>query len=472
MSVRNRDDVCGMVVANNLCIGCGLCASICPHNNLRIEFNELGEYIALKQGEKCPDSCELCLKVCPFAVADQDEDTLGNELFANVSGMKHRPETGYYLDSLVGYSTIGGHRENGASGGMATWMLETLLKENMVDYVACVSPTQEANRLYKYVLVSEPEQVRSCSRSCYYPVETSEVIKHILSNEGRYAIIGLPCFCKAIRLAMQVSPKLRGRVKFVLGLTCGQTKSKSFAEYICALGGGDPNCLYQFIFRVKDPGHPASDYGMKSVCRTGTNQIYENVSFWTDGVAPPIWCNRYFTPNPCNFCDDLFAEVADVCFMDAWLSEYSSDWRGHNIVLVRSERLRSLFKSSTEEGSLFLKKLNINDVILSQQGGLDMKRGEMRERYHLAKKAGQLVPKKRIHLCRPRVSFGKRRFVKITWIISEKSGKEWILAKKQLPDFHKRFKPYIIRLRRAELFDRVSRVPEGIVRRLRRILRV
>jgi coenzyme F420-reducing hydrogenase beta subunit len=470
MTVRNQHNVCEIVVANNLCVGCGLCVTICPHNNLRIEFNERGEYIASKQAKKCPDPCGVCLKICPFAVEEQNEDTLGNELFASISGMKHTPETGYYLDSLVGYSTIGGHRVNGASGGLATWTLEMLLKENMVDYVACVSPTHEPGRLFKYVLVSEPKQVRTCSRSCYYPVETSAIIKHILSNEGRYAIIGLPCFCKGIRLAMQLNPKLQGRVKFVLGLACGQTKSKSFAEYICALGDGDPNCLDQFTFRVKDPSRPASDFGMKSVCRTGTKQVYENVVFWTEGIAP-IWCDRYFTLNSCNFCDDLFAEVADVCFMDAWLPEYSSDWNGHSIVLVRSKRLCSLFKGSAEEGSLLLKNLNISDVILSQQGVLCTKRDEMRERYHLAKKAGLLVPKKRIHLCRSRLSFGRKRVAKLTWLISKKSGNEWILAKKRLADFHKRFDPYIIRLRRAELFDRVSRIPMGMVRRLRRVLR-
>ena len=60
------------VVANNLCIGCGLCAAICPGQNLRIELNEFGEYVAREQDSSCPDTCSMCLDVCPFY--DQSEN--------------------------------------------------------------------------------------------------------------------------------------------------------------------------------------------------------------------------------------------------------------------------------------------------------------------------------------------------------------------------------------------------------------
>lgn len=33
-------------------------------------------------------------------------------------------------------------------------------------------------------------------------------------------------------------------------------------------------------------------------------------------------------PRACNYCDDVFAECADVTCMDAWLPEYSQDHRG------------------------------------------------------------------------------------------------------------------------------------------------
>ena len=251
-SITGHKNVCTEVVGKNLCIGCGICASICPHENLKIEFNKFGEYNAFETGNICDEKCHLCLDVCPFYNNKDNEDVLGKKLFAETPGIKHTPETGYYIDAFVGYSSVKSHRENGASGGLATWTLEKLLTDNLVDHVACVSPNNDFEKLFKFKICNTTREVRECSRSCYYPVETSEFIKHILQHEGRYAIIGLPCVCKAVRLATQVNPKLKSRIKFVLGLVCGQMKSKFFAEYICALGGGDPHSLNGITFRIKD----------------------------------------------------------------------------------------------------------------------------------------------------------------------------------------------------------------------------
>jgi coenzyme F420-reducing hydrogenase beta subunit len=456
------ENVLESVVSNNLCIGCGMCAGICP-------FNEFGEYVSRKQGGRCPDTCNVCLKVCPFSAQPENEDTLGTKLFANVPGIKHTPETGYYLENFVGYSTVHDHRANGASGGLATWILETLLNENLVDQVACVSPTKVTEKLFKFAICSSPEDIRKCSRSCYYPVEISEMIQHILSNEGRYAIVGLPCVCKAIRLAMQLNPKLQDRVKFVLGLTCGQTKSKFFAEYICALGGGDPKYLEQFTFRVKEPRRPASDFGMKFICQTGKNPPREGVVFWSEGIDQ-IWNHRYFTPNACNFCDDVFAELADICFMDAWLPEYFPNWRGHSIVLVRGNALVEVLEESINNGSLSAKKLNIREVVKSQLGVLHSKRGDISRRIRLSEKDGQITPKKRLSLCDVKLSPGRKHLIRAQYLISRKSREEWFVAKRDLPGFLTKMKPYIIRLRIALFLEKLGRAPRGIMRRLRRFL--
>ena len=42
-----------------------------------------------------------------------------------------------------------------------------------------------------------------------------------------------------------------------------------------------------------------------------------------------------FQVNACNYCDDIFAETADVAFGDGWLPEYKMDWQGTNVVVSR-----------------------------------------------------------------------------------------------------------------------------------------
>ena len=442
-NITGYKNVCTEIVGKNLCIGCGICASICPCDNLKIEFNRFGEYNAFETGNLCDEKCHLCLDVCPFYNNKDNEDSLGKKLFAETPGIKHTPETGYYLDAFVGYSGIKSHRENGASGGLATWTLEELLTDNLVDHVACVSPNNDPEKLFKFKICNTPEEVRECSRSCYYPVETSEVIKHILSHKGRYGIIALPCMCKAIRLAMQLIPKLKRRIKFMSGLVCGQTKSKFFVEHICALGGGDPHYLKQVTFRIKDPSRPASNFGMKFVCENGTNPSREGVVFWTEGMNR-IWFDRYFTLNACNFCDDVFAETADVSFMDAWLPEYVTDGKGHSIVLTRNREINRLFLSECNNKRV-VKAISISTTISSQSSVLFDERCLIGGRYSRARRAGlptRPIRSGLVRLCR----YDQRLEAGIKLRISQESPNQWISSGKDIKRFRKRMKGLTVRL--------------------------
>lgn len=432
-NITGHKNVCTEVVGKNLCIGCGLCAGICPRENLRIEFNRFGEYNALQIGNRCGEQCDLCLRVCPFYNNNDNEDTLGRKLFAGTPGIKHTPETGYYIDAFVGYSNVKSHRKNGSSGGLATWTLEKLLTNNLVDHVACVSPNGDPEKLFRFKICDTPEEVRECSRSCYYPVETSEVIRHILQHERRYAIIGLPCVCKAIRLAMQLSPKLQRRIKFVLGLVCGQTKSKFFAEYICAMGGGDPYSLSGITFRIKDSNRPASDFGLKWACSDGANQAGEGVVFWTEDMNR-IWRDRYFTLNGCNLCDDIFAELADGSFMDAWLSPYRNDNRGHTIVLISNKDLLDLIENPDSRKALRLDHLPIDQVIQSQMSVIFEKRKAISERLARCDREGLAAPVKRVSK-EKKLRCDSRLEIRTRLIISQRSPNSWLRCGKRIPAF-------------------------------------
>jgi len=398
------DSICAGVVAHDLCIGCGLCAGVCPQKTLEMRFNEFGEYVAVDVKGTCSKDCDICLRVCPFSDQVENEDALAEKIFADIPDIEHRTETGYYLSSLVGYSNLNGHRANGASGGLATWTLETLLKKDLVDFVACVSPAKEPDRLFKFVVCDTPEEVRGSSKSCYYPVETSEIVRHIVNRKGSYGVIGLPCVIKALRLAMQVHTKLRQRIKFLLGLVCGQAKSRFFAEYICSLGRGNPRHIKKITFRIKDNNRPASDYGLRFVC--GNNHQAgkpEGTVFWTEGMDR-VWCSRYFTPNACNYCDDLFSELADISFMDAWLPEYTSESAGTNLVIIRNPKLQSLFQKASEAGEIQVDVIDIESVIKSQRRALIAKRNDLAKRLAVRKKLKQQVPEKRV------LPLGKMKF--------------------------------------------------------------
>jgi len=448
-----RSAILSSVVDHDLCIGCGVCAAMCPDNTLEMQFNRFGECNPITIGD-CSKECGICLKVCPFADSDENEDTIGKRLYGGIPGIQYRPETGYYLNSYVGYSEK--HRQNSASGGVATWLLTTLLTENVVDHVICVAPTGDSYRLFAFQIFDTPEDVRSGAGSAYYPVELSGVIRQVLEIPGRYAITGLPCFIKAIRLAQKKNSKLRDRIVVTVGLTCGQLKSRQFTEYIAALAGVRGK-VTGVRYRGKSLDQPASNFYFSLTTLDGV----ESRIFWNEGIAE-VWTNRWFTPNACNYCDDIFAECADVTCMDAWLPEYSKDSRGTSLFLVRSPLVQEMVAQG--RGGC-LNPIPVEQVLQSQGGVVEVKRQHLMYRIYLGQEKGSKVPEKRVAPKRLGNPFLRQEvFLKDQMQFASKDL--WNSGESDMQHLRGEMRPYLQRLRRSELISRVIMLPFKMVRQL------
>ena len=447
-----KSSVITNVVEQDLCIGCGLCAALCPQDILTMQWNRYGEYNPVAVSP-CTTECGLCLKVCPFADSGENEDTIAERLYGAVPEIQHRAETGYYLASYVGYSEE--HRATSASGGMATWLLETLLAEGIVDHVICVAPTGDSERLFAFQVFDTPEEVRTGAGSAYYPVELSGVIRQVLEVPGRYAVTGLPCFLKAIRLAQQRNKKLREQIVITVGFTCGQLKSRHFTDYVAALAGvrGEVTAVR---YRGKSPDQPASNYHYVFTTADGE----ERKIFWNEGIAE-AWTNRWFTPAACNYCDDVFAECADVTCMDAWLPEYSRDSRGTSLVLVRSPLVREV----VERGQgISLDPIPVERVVQSQSGVVAVKRQHLAYRLYLDREG---VPEKRVAPERP-----KNPFLRQEVVLKERmralSRDRWSAGERDAGRIREAMEPDLRRLAAGRRISKIITFPVRTLRYIRR----
>ena len=460
-----KPNVIEITVQNNLCIGCGICAGVCPANVLKMEFNKYGEYNPVGSSG-CLEKCNLCLKVCPFYDHNENEDSLAKAIFGDIERIKHRPETGYYLDSYVGYSNVNGHRSNGASGGMATWFLETLLKKKIVDKVVCVTPNDDPERLFHFTIFNDVESIRHSAKSAYYPVEMSNVIKEIIREDCRYAITGLPCFLKGLRLAAIKNKKLRERIIITVGLVCGQMKSKHYTTYLASLSGINGK-LKKINYRGKSFQKPASNYFFHCI----NEKNNDGKLFWNEGVVE-AWCNRWFTPNACSFCDDIFAEVADVTMMDAWLPQYSQDHKGTNLIISRSPLISNILRLGQKEEQIVIEDLPIGKIIQAQSGGLNIKRNQLAYRLYRAKQSELSIPKKRVTPSK-KISFLSKKEIKIKdnmqTVSRELFLKHYDGEKLDLKSFAERMNIFCNDLHKWKRIGRILLLPIRTIRKAKRI---
>ena len=359
------------VVKQELCSGCGVCAGVCPQGILSMKTLPNGDLAPCMIGH-CVENCGICLKVCPFADGVYDPRQTNINLFGvpESAGSIFHENIGWYRRCFAGFSKVDNHRLSGASGGLLTWCLERLLKDGYVDKVAVVHFCQDEDKFdFKFYGVSSIKEIRDAAGSVYHPVEISKLIKEMISEqETRWAIVGVPCLCSAVRNASYRNKKIKRSVRYILGLACGMYQNTMYTEMLLKESGIPPNNVGGMTYRLKnEQGHPGN-YGFLAIDRD--RRKGEIVPY--KGLPLYLGKNAYFRLNSCNYCKDVFAENADACFMDAWLPEYSSCPQGTSLLIIRNKFIHDLF--SINNGSqLLIEDISTEKVVKSQSGQVNRK---------------------------------------------------------------------------------------------------
>ena len=213
-------------------------------------------------------------------------------------------------------------------------------------------------------MIKSAGELERTKKSAYYPLSLDEALKFIAAHDGAYAISALPCFAKALRLICEKNRRIKSRVKFIIGLVCGQSKSANFARKLANDAFGEDVSLASADFRHKIAGASAMSFGFKFRDARGREAVDDRGS-----SAEFYWSSRAFTPLACNRCVDVFAKCADAVLMDAWLSPQVRDFRGSSLVITRDERIDELFK----KGGEFCESISPALVQSSQQSVVDAK---------------------------------------------------------------------------------------------------
>ncbi|MDP2814442.1 MAG: Coenzyme F420 hydrogenase/dehydrogenase, beta subunit C-terminal domain, partial [Erysipelotrichaceae bacterium] len=302
----------------------------------------------------------------------------------------------YYRSLYAGHVVEGDYRINASSGGIGTWIFKEMFERDYIDGVIHVkeNPDKGSPILFQYGISRSVEKIQAGSRSKYYPVEMSEVLRTVREVEGRYAIIGIPSFIMAVRLLCERNEVFKSRIKYTVGLICGHQKSSKFGEFLAWQVGIKPGNLTYIDYRKKLMDRPADDYGVEMV---GTIVGVEvNIVKPMSELLGHDWGEGFFKVLASDYTDDVFNETADITIGDAWLPEYSDDSLGSSVVIVRNAALNDLIDSGINSGRLKLNVIDKEAMFLSQASHYRHTHDELA--YRLFKKdiSGQWRPQKRV----------------------------------------------------------------------------
>ena len=365
------------VARAGLCAGCGCCAD-------RMHWDRNG----FLKPDGGPVSAASFEHLCPFSPAAADEDEIAAERFPLAPD--HDRRIGRFEAAYVGHAIDDPFRRDGSSGGLTSWVAAELLQTGRVDGVAHVAPTDPATgRHFGYRVSRTLDELSGGAKSRYYPVELSQVLGEIRSVPGRYAIVGIPCFIKAIHLLRRTDPLIRERVTHTLGLFCGHMKSAAMLESFAWQLGTELARVRALDYRIKDESRPANWYRVHLDLEGGGSAERD---WWH--LADGDWGAGFLQNPACDWCDDVVAETADISFGDAWVEPYSSDGRGTNVVIVRTKEMKELIEAARGQGRLQLKPVDAGFIVRTQAAGLRHRRDGLA--YRLTWRRRGILPRKRV----------------------------------------------------------------------------
>lgn len=372
-------DTIAQVVDDELCTGCGTCAGVCPNGAIKMYISN-GVYLPRIEWEKC-NRCGICVASCPGYSVDSNR--------LNLAVFGKQPENmlvGNFLRCYVGHSNDESIRYNSSSGGIATEILIFALEKEIIDGALVVRMRKNKPLEPEPFIARTREEIICASKSKYCPVTLNEALKQILEEEGKFAVVGLPCHIQGIRKAEAFSKKLQKRIVLHIGLMCSHAITFTGIEFLLEKLHIKKEQVAKLDYRGK--GWPGS---MTVQTKNHKSLSIPLIGGWN--AYWPIFSSFFFAPMRCMMCSDQTNEFSDISLGDAWLPELKYEKSGESIVVTRTKMAEDVIARMNAAKLISMRSLSLEKVVFSQSSNLQFKKDDLVSRLQVLKWFGLEIPR-------------------------------------------------------------------------------
>lgn len=345
------------VIAPGLCTHCGTCVGL-SGGALEFQETDAGPLPVPREGSgPNPSLPAAALDTCPGKGLDYP--SLSRFVFGEppgdwLAGHVKRPYIAYATDSQI--------RRSGASGGVITQIMLSLLEDGQVDGVVTLRHGEPRPWLSRPVIARSPEAIRAGSQSVYVPVPVNTILDQIDGSSGPLAYVGLPDQVASLRRLQQLGDPRAEMIRFVVGPYVGTSMySGAIRSFLRAHGIRSLEEVDAIRYREGEwPGH--------LMVRTKQGRVLRSPKFHYNYLIP------FYITRACLLTMDFTNELTDISVGDAWSPEYEARGAGYSVVLARSPQAVELIADLAERGSLHVEQVPLQEALSMHGHMLDFKK--------------------------------------------------------------------------------------------------
>lgn len=356
-------NVLDTTLKNNMCIGCGACATVCTQQCIQMEYTAQKEFQPKINMDKCTN-CSQCAIFCPHS-----EEQIQKE-HKRYDEDSHPEKIG--LVSAQFYHAVSTDKKalmQSTSGGMLTDIICALFDQNMIDTVIHAERIANTSGNVHYQITESYDKYTACQKrgTIYGPLHYDKIISKYKGCNAKILLIGTPCVIRAFRKIFDDYTPYQGNILLTCALCCSHNVNGQFTDFLAEYYGLQ-NQKYISNMRAKD--NEMADCNNFYTLFSDENRkilIKENRF---DGPWTYLWRNYFFAMQSCIECRDFWGREADFSLKDAWGSPGANERYGSSILIVRNQKLIPIIEAIK---NVKIRKLSEHETLVSQKNTVDWK---------------------------------------------------------------------------------------------------
>jgi coenzyme F420 hydrogenase subunit beta len=331
-----------------LCVGCGACLQECENGNISLHDIINQGIRPIVQDAHCA-KCMKCIAVCPGLGVSHTAKNYKGKFIKEL-----RKSWGPILEVWEGYAADPEIRFSGSSGGAATAIALYCLDKGLAEGVVHVGKDETEPWRNKTVLSTNRQDLLVKTGSRYSPASPCDSLNQIESSSSPSVFIGKPCDIQGLRKAESIRTSLNGKA-LAIGIFCAGTPStKGLVDLL-----KDIEAPLEEVddIRFRGNGWP----GFFSVRLKDGKEFPKKLTYMDAWGFLQRY--RHFR---CYLCPDGTSEFADISCGDPWYKKPEENDQGRSLVLVRTEKGRSILDGAIKAGYVHLEKVRPEILELSQ----------------------------------------------------------------------------------------------------------